>query len=59
MTVHAIRAQKVSPQWQQNDAITITKLSLPTESCDNELLDTERLAAVITKDIRHATGSLD
>ena len=27
--------QKVSPQWKQNDAITIMKLSLPTESCDS------------------------
>ena len=53
------RVQKVGPQWQQNDAITITKLFLPTERCDNELLDTKRSAVVITKDTQHATGSLD
>jgi len=35
MTGYVIRVKYVSPQWQQNDAITIMKLSLPTESCDN------------------------
>ena len=53
------QSTEVQSAVQQNDAITITKLSLPTERCDNELLDIERSALVIVKDISHGTGSLD